>query len=226
MGEPRGGGGADLLGFGERCQAPGCGRRDYLPFRCGPCGRTFCLEHRLPGSHGCQAEGAASAGAEATGCIVCPLCGAEVRVRAGEDPNLAFDRHQAAGQCSARGERKAGRPRCAAEGCRAKVGPSTSVECKLCGAVVCLAHRHGEDHQCEQRQAQRRAASSWGWLPRGGSGAGIGKFNFCRFRSFSIGFGRFGRIRSFSIVFGVFSSCFFDARILKNRAPVEARAKF
>ena len=31
---------------------------------------------------------------------------------------------------------------------------------------------------------------------------------------------------SFSIVFGVFSSCFFDARTLKNRAPVEARAKF
>ena len=31
---------------------------------------------------------------------------------------------------------------------------------------------------------------------------------------------------SFSIVFGVFSSCFFDARTLKYRAPVEARAKF
>ena len=175
MGAPRGGGGADLLGFGERCEAPGCGRRDYLPFRCGPCGRTFCLEHRLPGAHGCPAAGAGAGGADATGCIVCPLCGAEVRLRAGEDPNLAFDRHQAAGQCSAGGERKAGRSRCAAEGCRAKVGPSTSVECKQCGAVVCLAHRHGEDHQCEQRQAQRRAATSWGWLPRGGSGAGRGR---------------------------------------------------
>ena len=168
-----GGGGGGLLGFGDRCEAPGCGQRDFLPFRCGPCGGTFCLEHRQPASHGCAAG--AGAGVEAEGCIVCPLCGAEVRLRPGEDPNFAFDRHQAAGQCQAAGKRKEARPRCAADGCRAKVGPSSSVTCKDCGAKVCLAHRHAEDHQCSRRQAERRAASSRTWWSGGrGRGGGTG----------------------------------------------------
>ena len=33
-----------------------CGKKDLLPFRCSSCGKIYCAEHRLPGSHFCVKE--------------------------------------------------------------------------------------------------------------------------------------------------------------------------
>ena len=56
------------------------------------------------------------------------------------------------------------RARCSAEGCREKLSVANRFECKACGAIVCLKHRFGPDHQCEERQQRvatlRRRASS------------------------------------------------------------------
>ena len=61
---------ADLLSLGSVCASPGCGTRDFLPFRCSFCRKVYCLEHRT--HPGC--------GPESTRVLVCPICSMAVRI--------------------------------------------------------------------------------------------------------------------------------------------------
>lgn len=81
---------ADLLSLGTVCASPGCGTRDFLPFRCSFCHRVYCLEHR---SH-------AGCGPESTRVLVCPVCAKAVKLPSGKSEEMteeaaaaAFDTH-------------------------------------------------------------------------------------------------------------------------------------
>jgi hypothetical protein len=63
---------ADLLSLGTVCASPGCGTRDFLPFRCSFCAGVFCLEHRRDHGGAC---GPASARV-----LVCPVCARAVKL--------------------------------------------------------------------------------------------------------------------------------------------------
>lgn len=41
--------------MGDHCALKDCARLDFLPFGCSACGLTFCLDHRAPKQHGCDA---------------------------------------------------------------------------------------------------------------------------------------------------------------------------
>lgn len=72
---------ADLMAIGAHCAHPGCHQLDFLPFKCGGCGKTYCLDHRVCG---CTAA--------SNQVVVCPLCARAVIISPGEDVELVFDR--------------------------------------------------------------------------------------------------------------------------------------
>lgn len=41
--------------MGDHCALNDCARLDFLPFGCQGCGRTYCVDHRSPKQHGCDA---------------------------------------------------------------------------------------------------------------------------------------------------------------------------
>lgn len=45
----------ELPDLGDHCALKDCARLDFLPFGCQGCGLTFCLDHREPKQHGCNA---------------------------------------------------------------------------------------------------------------------------------------------------------------------------
>lgn len=47
----------DLESIGRHCQLEYCGQLDFLPFKCGSCQKTFCLEHRSETAHKCTRAG-------------------------------------------------------------------------------------------------------------------------------------------------------------------------
>lgn len=47
----------DLESIGRHCQLEYCGQLDFLPFKCGSCQKTFCLEHRSETAHKCARAG-------------------------------------------------------------------------------------------------------------------------------------------------------------------------
>jgi len=48
----------ELSHIGKHCHLKGCGRLDFLPFKCAQCGGLFCIDHRFPESHECQPSSA------------------------------------------------------------------------------------------------------------------------------------------------------------------------
>lgn len=139
---------ADLMGLGAHCARPDCMQIDFLPFTCDACSQTFCLDHRTYTAHSCaHAEG------RQTEVIVCPVCARAIKLTAGSDPNIAFDRHQREEGCDpshyARVHQK---PKCPVPNCKEKLSLTNTYRCKECSQRVCLRHRHGDDHGCRAAQ--------------------------------------------------------------------------
>ena len=65
-----------------------CRQKDFLPFTCDCCQKTFCLEHRTYKAHSCPN---AESSRETT--VVCPLCARLISIAIGADPNEVFERH-------------------------------------------------------------------------------------------------------------------------------------
>ncbi|KAI5308189.1 hypothetical protein KEM55_006335, partial [Ascosphaera atra] len=47
----------DLMDIGKHCDYEYCRQLDFLPFRCGSCHGTFCLNHRSETAHKCPHPG-------------------------------------------------------------------------------------------------------------------------------------------------------------------------
>jgi len=107
-------------------------------------------DHRSCASHACTAAPAAPQPLV----IVCPLCAASVGLKAGEDPNAAYERHARAGGCDPHNyARVHQKPRCPVKGCKEKLTTINTYSCKACRQAVCMKHRHNDDHQCLGRPA-------------------------------------------------------------------------
>lgn len=122
----------ELDGVGKRCSLSDCRRLDYLPVRCGGCGRDFCDEHQYPFAHSCATQPTAESLA------FCPQCGRDVG--RGTD---ALSRHLRV-DCAAR--RKRADPRCSFLSCGKR--DALAVACPSCSQMFCIEHRHQEVHNC------------------------------------------------------------------------------
>lgn len=140
---------ADLMSVGRHCAVPDCQQIDFLPFKCGSCGKVYCLEHRM-----CPCRSASQ-----DTVLVCPLCARSVIVPPGQDPDVVFDRHTRS-ECDPSNYDKVHRkPRCTAPGCREKLTSTNSYTCRDCGVTVCLRHRLPADHKCPGKAAAAAAAA-------------------------------------------------------------------
>ncbi|XP_058389029.1 AN1-type zinc finger protein 2B isoform X3 [Diceros bicornis minor] len=52
--------------FTNKCERPGCRRREMMKLTCERCGRNFCIKHRHPLDHDCSEEGHPTSKAGAT----------------------------------------------------------------------------------------------------------------------------------------------------------------
>lgn len=114
----------DLESIGRHCQYEYCGQLDFLPFHCGSCKKTYCLEHRSEVAH------------------TCPRAGAFARERDGlssassntptQRPNV-FNSDQ-----------------CTHVSCKTLINTTTSpaITCPGCNHQYCLKHRLREEHDC------------------------------------------------------------------------------
>jgi hypothetical protein len=78
----------DMMAIGQHCALPGCYQLDFLPFTCGCCSKTYCLEHRGRTTHGCPEDGGQDE------VVVCPLCARAIKIPPGADPNVVFERSE------------------------------------------------------------------------------------------------------------------------------------
>jgi len=130
-----------MLSIGKVCSFPGCGENDFLPSKCGTCGKTFCHNHALAQRHQCVRHDA----------VVphCPLCGAVVPLYSPDEPvDQAVDAHIRRGCAPPRKDPALTFP-CELDGCT-KREPTKSLltRCEGCGRQHCLEHRHPSDHRC------------------------------------------------------------------------------
>ena len=135
---------SDLMGIGAHCSHPGCGQKDFLPFKCDCCSRVYCLEHRTYHAHNCPL-----AGGKDTKVIICPLCAKSIKLNGSKDVHEAFDLHSRT-ECDPSNYQKAKKKtRCPVPGCREHLREVNTFKCKECGIEVCLAHRFPADHACK-----------------------------------------------------------------------------
>jgi len=117
----------DVEAIGAHCQFPYCNQLDFLPFRCGSCKGTYCLEHRTENTHRCP--------------------------RAGEW--AAARRRQSVGQVNP-GTRLSPKPtlltetQCSHPQCKTFINTprNIGVQCSDCNRQYCLKHRFQESHDC------------------------------------------------------------------------------
>lgn len=134
-----GGGGLDdadgLLEIGNRCQHPGCGVCDFLPFTCKGCKQKFCLDHYKRVDHTCTAA------------PPIPPPGAAWWSPDVVAPDVA---------APAEKPKKKKAKRCVE--CRKK--QVIPMRCDDCGACVCPSHRFGPDHCCAERRVKKQLQAS------------------------------------------------------------------
>jgi predicted nucleic acid binding AN1-type Zn finger protein len=143
----------ELENIGKHCDFPTCGQKDFLPFKCEYCRKTYCGDHRSTDGHQCKAFKQKDRIAP-----TCPICGTVVALLPGENPDLAISNHidrgcRSSSASSSSSSSSMFRQKCSVSGCRP--GPNDPiVTCKSCGHVVCFRHRNEVDHDCSERLRQ------------------------------------------------------------------------
>ncbi|EFC42534.1 predicted protein [Naegleria gruberi] len=159
----------EFYDLGAHCCFDGCHEKDFLPFKCTHCGKTFCLNHRSFDAHKCsylQEQGVVAP--------FCPLCNQVLPFRASEreNPNDVVERHISSGKCPAMNQNASKQPTsslssaemCALGGC----GQKSIIKCKGCNKSFCVEHRLDFDHNCDSLKKQKS---------RSGGSSSIGPFN-------------------------------------------------
>lgn len=115
----------DLESIGRNCQFEYCGQLDFLPFKCGSCKATYCLEHRSETAHKCS------------------RAGEWARQREGSN---------AASESSAPTQKPTiyNSDQCAHVVCKTLINTmkDPGVRCPQCNREYCLKHRLREEHDC------------------------------------------------------------------------------
>lgn len=117
----------DVEAIGAHCQYTYCNQLDFLPFRCGSCRGTYCLDHRTESSHNCAHAGEWAAARRKAANASSP------------SPILISGRTDLLRSAQ-----------CADSSCRTHIDAinSIGVACSTCNRLYCLKHRLPEDHSC------------------------------------------------------------------------------
>lgn len=113
------------------------------------------MEHRTYGNHQCP-----KANARDVAVLVCPMCAKAVRLVPQEDPNVTWERHVQTNCDPSNYTKATKKPRCIVQGCKETLTFSNKVRCKDCGREVCLKHRFGADHNCQELRKADAAKNS------------------------------------------------------------------
>uniref|UniRef100_A0A7S2TG68 AN1-type domain-containing protein n=1 Tax=Lotharella oceanica TaxID=641309 RepID=A0A7S2TG68_9EUKA len=136
----------DLNHVGKHCALKECNQLDFLPFRCGHCKRSFCLNHYKPEDHSCSEYKPPRPPVIA----VCKDCKRSITQVGDESLEALFQRHFDSGECK---KFKVTKPYCCSyikkNGRPCKKREFDPIECKKCHKNFCIKHRHAEDHDCE-----------------------------------------------------------------------------
>eukprot|EP01055_Gregarina_sp_Pseudo9_P000335 Gregarina_sp_Pseudo_9__334@NODE_1216_length_1770_cov_36_108030_g1142_i0_p2_GENE_NODE_1216_length_1770_cov_36_108030_g1142_i0NODE_1216_length_1770_cov_36_108030_g1142_i0_p2_ORF_typecomplete_len169_score9_44zfAN1/PF01428_16/1_4e14zfAN1/PF01428_16/9_4e02zfAN1/PF01428_16/5_5e07Transp_Tc5_C/PF04236_15/0_00055Transp_Tc5_C/PF04236_15/1_5e03Transp_Tc5_C/PF04236_15/1_9Amastin/PF07344_11/1_1e03Amastin/PF07344_11/0_53DUF2180/PF09947_9/1_2DUF2180/PF09947_9/6e03DUF2180/PF09947_9/7_1_NODE_1216_length_1770_cov len=143
---------------GAHCEVEYCRQLDFLPFHCEFCKKVFCLEHFQPESHQCASEEYARTDKRV---VVCPVCDHALRLTAADDPDQIWNTHHESGDCEQYQKHKVKTPKCPVRYCKELLTFSNKYSCKHCETTVCLKHRLPQDHQCEERRKEVKAAKSF-----------------------------------------------------------------
>lgn len=114
----------DLESIGRHCQLEYCGQLDFLPFKCGSCQKTFCLEHRSETAHKCA--------------------------RAGEWARRRDGVDNSAKSTPTEKPTIYNSDQCYHVNCKTLINTmkDPGVRCPQCQRQYCLKHRLGEQHDC------------------------------------------------------------------------------
>jgi predicted nucleic acid binding AN1-type Zn finger protein len=133
----------ELEHVGAHCQHEGCNQKDFLPFKCGSCGKSLCLIHRSYVAHDCSGGDSKDMTS-----LDCPICGRAVKFDKAQDPNLVWNEHYSHHCTQQPGPHDKKVVRCFRPQCNTVLGPSNTFTCGKCHQRVCLAHRLPEEHSC------------------------------------------------------------------------------
>lgn len=145
--------------IGTLCSAELCNQKDFLPFTCDTCTKTYCLAHRSYATHKCKSKSVTS--------MECPICIKTVKFIEAQDPNEVWEAHYL-NECTQKAPDKSQQVAltCGKVGCAAKLGFSNSFECPKCSVNVCLNHRMPDDHNCIGCSGDPAAISRLAFLNR------------------------------------------------------------
>ncbi|KAJ3070572.1 hypothetical protein HDU98_006377 [Podochytrium sp. JEL0797] len=154
--------GSGALHMGKHCEALGCNRLDFLPFKCHLCKGTYCDEHTKFSFHvNCR-------GIQNNTVIECPVCmkpvGGTSSLQSMSQINDAISLHIDNGCvdiAAIDGKQRKREKQChgfAKPGVRCTSSALTS--CKQCNNQFCAKHRFYEDHACQKGQGNSRASSA------------------------------------------------------------------
>ena len=147
----------EFADVGRHCEMPLCNMQDFLPFICDSCSKSFCLEHRIYESHGCNGY----ARKDITS-LDCPICAKSIKFNRAQNPDAVWEEHFLNGcinggsnstpyasnsNIGAIGGKKI-QSKCGHGPCKTILGPSNRFHCPKCRVDVCLSHRVPEDHGC------------------------------------------------------------------------------
>lgn len=135
---------------GSHCADPYCLQKDFLPFQCDACGKSYCSTHFRYEAHCCP-KGRADKDKRV---IVCPICTESLPLPAGDDANAVWEVHAASGKCHSPPPPK---PRCPVSGCKEKLTTINSIQCGSCSQLVCMKHRFEDLHECRPQAPCARA---------------------------------------------------------------------
>ncbi|EWC47219.1 hypothetical protein DRE_03338 [Drechslerella stenobrocha 248] len=130
----------DVTGIGKHCDLPSCHQLDFLPFKCGSCEGTFCLDHRTETAHVCPKEGQWAARRRQNSLNNKPaslVSGAGLRLGSSNSPGP-----------------------CANPACKTVINTPKmiGVTCSGCRKQFCLPHRLPAQHDCKPVVSAKTAA--------------------------------------------------------------------
>eukprot|EP00347_Sterkiella_histriomuscorum_P014014 403362491 len=151
--------------IGQHCNFSLCQQQEFLPFECYGCKKIYCTDHSRPDDHQCHLP----ADFESIYVIICPICEIRIKIKAIDDPNVAWAAHSSSGDCKPKANGQA-QPvkKCMATKCYTKLNDINSITCTNCQKQVCLSHRYPDDHQCKNTNIVRNQQTAQSKLLQSG----------------------------------------------------------
>lgn len=133
--------------LGGKCQLSYCKLKDFLPFECDKCKKTFCLEHKEYEKHDCKMQKVGLKKA-----YTCPLCLQTVKFDYDINENEMQSIHKAL-NCNKLDYQKvkSNKRRCCNAKCRKILNKINLHQCHNCSQLTCLRHRYKNQHDCQKK---------------------------------------------------------------------------